>query len=95
MNFPLYTLVQNLGCSKKSNNSMKNRARVTNNDSNNRYFFALFVCNTSFKNSIIKVFLELLKTGFYVFAFLAKILVIKVFNKYTIRYKIEFHVEVT
>ena len=49
MNFPLYTLVQNLPFSKKTNNSMKNSARVTNNASNNRYFFALFVCNTNFK----------------------------------------------
>jgi hypothetical protein len=50
MNFSLYTLVQNLAFSKKANNSMKNRAIVTNNVSNNRYFFALFVCNTKFKN---------------------------------------------
>jgi hypothetical protein len=45
----LYTLVQNLTFSKKANNSMKNRARVTNNALNNRYFVALFVCNTNFK----------------------------------------------
>ena len=31
MNFSLYTLVQNLTFSKKSNNSMKNGSRVTNN----------------------------------------------------------------
>ena len=49
INFSLYTLVQNLTFSKKANNSMKNRARVTNNASNDRYFFVLFVCNTSFK----------------------------------------------
>jgi hypothetical protein len=42
-----------------------------------------------------KVFLKSLKTGFYIFAFFAKFLVINVFNKYTIRYKIEFYVEVT
>ena len=47
--FSLYTLVQNLGFSKKANNSMKNSPRVTNNVSNNRYFFDLFVCNTNFK----------------------------------------------
>ena len=49
MNFSLYTLVQNLDFSKKANNSMKNKARVTNNASNNRYFAALFVCNDNFK----------------------------------------------
>ena len=49
INFSLYTLVQNLTFSKKANNSMKNRARVTNNASNNRYFFALFVCNFNLK----------------------------------------------
>ena len=49
INFSLYTLVQNLTFSKKANNSMKNSTRVTNNASNNRYFFALFVCNTNFK----------------------------------------------
>ena len=49
MNFSLYTLVKNLTFSKKANNSMKNSARVANNASNNRYFFALFVCNTNFK----------------------------------------------
>ena len=42
MNFPLYTLVQNLTFSKKANNSTKNSARVTNNNPNNRYFVALF-----------------------------------------------------
>ena len=47
INFSLYTLVQNLTFSGKANNSMKNRARVTNNASNNRYFFALFVGNTN------------------------------------------------
>ena len=49
INFSLYTLVQNLTFSGKANNSMKNRARVTNNVSNNRYLFALFVYNTKFK----------------------------------------------
>ena len=49
MNFSLSTLVQNLTFSKKANNSMKNNAKVTNNTSNNRYFFALFVYNTKFK----------------------------------------------
>ena len=49
INFSLYTLVQNLTFSKKANNSMKNRARVTNNASNDRYFFALFVCKTNVK----------------------------------------------
>ena len=49
MNFPLYTLVQNLTFWKKANNSMKNSAKVTNNVSNNRYFFALLVCNTKYK----------------------------------------------
>ena len=48
-NFSLYTLVQNSTFSKKANNSMKNRARVANNISNNRYYFALFVCNAKFK----------------------------------------------
>ena len=43
----------------------------------------------------MKVFLKSLKTGFYVFAFFTKILVIHVFDKYTIRYKIKFYVEVT
>ena len=46
-NFSLYTIVQNLTFSKKANNSMKNSAGVTNNTSNNRYFFALFVCNVN------------------------------------------------
>jgi hypothetical protein len=49
MNFSLYTLVQNLGFSKKANNSMKNRATVTNNALNNRYFIALFFYNVKFK----------------------------------------------
>ena len=49
VNFPLYTLVQNLTFSKKANNFMKNRARRTNNTANNRYFIALFVCNVKFK----------------------------------------------
>ena len=49
INFSLYTLVQNLAFSKKANNFMKNSARETNNTSNNRYFFALFVCNNKFK----------------------------------------------
>ena len=49
MNFPLSTLVQNLGFSKRVNNSMKNSAGVTNYTSNNRDFFALFVCNAKFK----------------------------------------------
>ena len=49
INFSLYTLVQNLTFSKKANNSMKNRARVTNNASNNRYCFALFDCTIKFK----------------------------------------------
>ena len=49
INFSLYTLVQNLTFSKKANNSMKNKARVANNASNNRHFFAVFVCNTNFK----------------------------------------------
>ena len=49
MNFPLYTLVQNLGFSKKANNSMKNSPRVTNISSNNRPVFDLFLCNIYFK----------------------------------------------
>ena len=49
INFSLYTIVQNLTFSGKANNSMKNRARVTNNALNNRYLFALFVSNTKFK----------------------------------------------
>ena len=49
MNFPLYTLVQNLTFSKKANNSMKNSTKVANKVSNNRYFIALFVCNVSFE----------------------------------------------
>ena len=52
INFSLYTLVQNLTISKKANNSMQNRARVTNNASNDRWFFALFVCSTNFKFSL-------------------------------------------
>ena len=40
---------------------------------------------------MIKVFLESLKTNFYVFAFFTKFLVINIFNKY----KIKFHVKVT
>ena len=56
MNFPLYILVQNLTFWKKANNSMKNKARVTNNASNNRYFFALFVCNTNFTILLLKYF---------------------------------------
>ena len=39
--------------------------------------------------------LKLIKTDFYVFAFCAKFLVINVFSKYTIKYKIKFHAEVT
>ena len=49
MIFPLYTLVQNFGFSKKANNSMENRDEVTNNTSNNWYFFTLFVYNAKFK----------------------------------------------
>jgi hypothetical protein len=49
INFSLYTLVENLTFSKKANNPMKNRARVTNNASNNSYFIVLFVYNVSFK----------------------------------------------
>ena len=49
MNFFLYTLLQNLDFWKKANNSIKNRARVANNASNNRYCFALFVCNIKLK----------------------------------------------
>ena len=49
MNFPLSTLVQNLTFSKKANDSTKNSARAANNASNNRYLFALFVCNTNSK----------------------------------------------
>ena len=48
INFPLYTLVQNLTFSKKANNSMKNSAKVANNASNNKYFFALLVYNAKF-----------------------------------------------
>ena len=48
-NFSLYTLIENLTFSKEANNSMKNSARVTNNSSNNRYIFALFVCKNNFK----------------------------------------------
>ena len=49
MNFSLYTLVQNLGFSKKANTSMKNRATVTNKALKHRCFIALFVCNVNFK----------------------------------------------
>ena len=49
MTFPLYTLVQNLTFSKKANNSTKNSARVTNNASNNRHFFALVAFSANFK----------------------------------------------
>ena len=56
MDFPLYTLVQNLAFSKKANKSMKNSAIVTNNVSNNRYFFALFVCIDNFKILLQKYF---------------------------------------
>jgi hypothetical protein len=56
MNFSLYTLVQNLTFSKKANNSMKNRARITNNVSNNRYFFALFISNANFKALLKTIF---------------------------------------
>ena len=94
MTFPLYTLVQNLTFSKKANNSMKNRARVTNNVLNNRYFLR-YLSVTLTLSLTIKVFLKSLKTDFYVFAFFTKFLVIHVFNKYTIRYKIKFHVEIT
>ena len=49
MNFTLlYTLVQNLGFSKKANNSMKNGARVTNNATIDRHLFALSVCNVNY-----------------------------------------------
>jgi hypothetical protein len=48
VNFPLYTLVQNLGFSKKADSSTKNSARRTNNTANNRYFVPLFVCNVKF-----------------------------------------------
>ena len=49
MDFPLYTLVQNLGFLKKAYSSTKNSARRTNNTPNNRYFVALFVCNVKCK----------------------------------------------
>ena len=58
MNFPLYTLVQNLTFSKKANNSMKNRARVTNNNSNDRYFFCYLSVTLTLKfkyKSIFKI----------------------------------------
>ena len=58
MNFPLYTLIQNLGCPKKANNFMKNSVKEPNNASNNGCFFALFVYNTNFKISIQKYFLN-------------------------------------
>ena len=48
-NSPLYTLVQNLTFLKKANDFMRNSARMTNNGSNNRCFFALFSCNKNFK----------------------------------------------
>ena len=41
----------------------------------------------------MKAFLDSLKTDFYIFAFFAKFLVVKGFSKYTIKYKIKFHVE--
>ena len=42
--FSLYTVVQNLGFSRKANNCIKNRARVANNASNNiMYFFLLYL----------------------------------------------------
>ena len=56
MNFPLYTLVKNLTFSKKANNSTKNSARVTNNASNNKYYFALFFYNINCKILIKKYF---------------------------------------
>ena len=49
MNFSLYTLVQNLTFLKKANNSMKNRAKVTNKVLNDRYFLALLVYYTKIK----------------------------------------------
>ena len=48
MNFPLYTLVQNLGFLKKAN-SMKNSPRATYNASNNMYLNSSFVCNAKSK----------------------------------------------
>ena len=56
MNSSLYTLVQNLTFSKKVNNSMKNSAIVTNNASNNKYFFALPAYDTKFKILLQKYF---------------------------------------
>ena len=56
MNFSLYTLVKNLTFSKKANNFMKNRAKVINFVPNNAYFFALYVCTTTFKNLLSKYF---------------------------------------
>ena len=45
--------------------------------------------------TVKKVFLESLKTVFYIFAFFTKILGIKIFNKNSIKYKIKFRVKVT
>jgi hypothetical protein len=45
--------------------------------------------------SATKVLSKSIKTDSYVFAFFEKFLVMNVFKKYTIRYKIEFYVEVT
>jgi hypothetical protein len=56
--------------------------------------FLLYLSVTLTLKFSYKVFLESLKTDFYVFAFFTKFLVIHVFNKYTIRYRIEFYVEV-
>ena len=49
MDFPLYTLVQNLGFSKKADSSTKNSARRTNNTPNSRYLVALFICKVKLK----------------------------------------------
>ena len=80
MNFPLYTLDQNLNFSEKVNNSIKYSARVTNNVSNIRHDFALFFCNTKFKlyhKSISKI----TNNQFLYFCLFHKIFGGKIFQK--------------
>jgi hypothetical protein len=55
-----------------------------------RYLFVALTLTFSYKSGF-----KITKIAFYVFAFFAKILVINVFKKYIIRYKIKFHIEVT
>ena len=74
---------------------MKNNTRVTDNAMLQiigiflRYLFVTLTLKFYYK-----VFLGLLKTGFYVFAFFTRFLVLNVFYKYMITCKIKFHVDV-